>query len=422
MTEAVRGAHDQGGDRALGPVRRGARRAVRAVRRGAAPVRQLRHAARPLRAELGPLGGELVRIVPEISSRVPGLAEPMRADADTERYRLFEAVVDLLAAMSAARRWCWCSTTSTGPTSRRCCCSATSCARRRRCGCSSSAPTATPTSTAAIRSPTCSPTCGASPASTALDLHGLDGDEVDRLHGRAPPVTTSTAAGLDLAEAVHTETEGNPFFVGEMLRHLAESGRDRPARRPLDQRRRAGRLRHPRGHPRGRRPPALPPVGRGQRRARGRGGDRTEFDLAIVEGAGGPTGDELFDALDEATAVGADPRGARRRSAATRSPTRWSAPRCYEELTTNRRVRMHWRVGEAIEARSGPDLDAHLDELAYHYSEGALAGDPTKAVEFARRAGDQGRRRAGLRGRGRSPRPRPRSAGAVHTSRPRAAM
>ncbi|NIS36706.1 MAG: hypothetical protein GWN79_27195, partial [Actinobacteria bacterium] len=27
-----------------------------------------------------------------------------------------------------------------------------------------------------------------------------------------------------LAEAIHRETEGNPFFIGEMLRHLAESG------------------------------------------------------------------------------------------------------------------------------------------------------------------------------------------------------
>ncbi|MEY2447990.1 MAG: hypothetical protein QOH79_1466, partial [Acidimicrobiaceae bacterium] len=42
-----------------------------------------------VRAELGALGGELVRIVPELSARVAGLVEPMRADADTERFRLF---------------------------------------------------------------------------------------------------------------------------------------------------------------------------------------------------------------------------------------------------------------------------------------------------------------------------------------------
>src|SRR6185295_8314386 len=60
-----------------------------------------------------------------------------------------------------------------------------------------------------------------------------------------------------------------------------------------------------------------------------------------------------------------------------------------EELTTTQRVRMHWRVGEAIEARRGANVEAHLDELAYHYGEGALAGDAAKAVDFARRAGDR---------------------------------
>ena len=30
--------------------------------------------------------------------------------------------------------------------------------------------------------------------------------------------------GMELARVVHAETEGNPFFVGEVLRHLAETG------------------------------------------------------------------------------------------------------------------------------------------------------------------------------------------------------
>ena len=61
----------------------------------------------------------------------------------------------------------------------------------------------------------------------------------------------------------------------------------------------------------------------------------------------------------------------------------------YEELTTNRKVRMHWKIGEVLEARFASSTDAHLDELAYHFGEGALAGDPTKAVDYARRAGDR---------------------------------
>jgi tetratricopeptide (TPR) repeat protein len=109
-------------------------------------------------------------------------------------------------------------------------------------------------------------------------------------------------------------------------------------------------------------------------------------DRARVAAAGGPTGDDLFDALDEATqgALVREVPGAVGRYAFAHALVRSAL---YEELTTNRRVRMHWRVGEVIEARYSSDLDAHLDELAYHLGEGALAGDPTKAVDYARRAG-----------------------------------
>ena len=31
-------------------------------------------------------------------------------------------------------------------------------------------------------------------------------------------------AGVGLAHAVYRETDGNPFFVGEVLRHLSETG------------------------------------------------------------------------------------------------------------------------------------------------------------------------------------------------------
>lgn len=47
------------------------------------------HAAEP---RLGRYGAELTRLVPEISGRASGLAEPLRSDPETERYRLFDAV------------------------------------------------------------------------------------------------------------------------------------------------------------------------------------------------------------------------------------------------------------------------------------------------------------------------------------------
>ena len=34
--------------------------------------------------------------------------------------------------------------------------------------------------------------------------------------------------GVDLARAVHRETDGNPFFATEVLRHLSETGAIHP--------------------------------------------------------------------------------------------------------------------------------------------------------------------------------------------------
>ena len=55
-------------------------------------------AARP---NLGSHPEELTRIVPEISDRVPGLSEPTSSDPETERYQLFNAIVDWLVALAA---------------------------------------------------------------------------------------------------------------------------------------------------------------------------------------------------------------------------------------------------------------------------------------------------------------------------------
>ena len=61
----------------------------------------------------------------------------------------------------------------------------------------------------------------------------------------------------------------------------------------------------------------------------------------------------------------------------------------YGELSTPRRVRMHRRVGEALERSFADSIDAHLPELAFHAYEAAPGGDVEKAVDFARRAGDR---------------------------------
>ena len=56
-----------------------------------------------LRDDLGPAGGELTRLLPDLRSRVGDLPEPVVADQDTERHRLNAAVSDLLVAASRRR-------------------------------------------------------------------------------------------------------------------------------------------------------------------------------------------------------------------------------------------------------------------------------------------------------------------------------
>jgi class 3 adenylate cyclase/tetratricopeptide (TPR) repeat protein len=56
-----------------------------------------------LREELGPGAGELVRLLPDLGERLPGLAPAPSTEAETARYRLFEAVASWLAAASEPR-------------------------------------------------------------------------------------------------------------------------------------------------------------------------------------------------------------------------------------------------------------------------------------------------------------------------------
>src|SRR5205814_1937550 len=56
-----------------------------------------------LRAALGSGGGELTRLLPDLGTRVGGLAPAGEADPDTERHRLHTAVVELLVGITRRR-------------------------------------------------------------------------------------------------------------------------------------------------------------------------------------------------------------------------------------------------------------------------------------------------------------------------------
>src|SRR5918992_875433 len=212
------------------------------------------------------------------------------------------------------------------------------------------------------------------PVTRTLALAGLGEADVARFIELAAP---GASAG-ELGPAVHAETEGNPLFVGEIVRLLAaERGLDEPAMTPL----------------------AIPEsvrevIGRrlrhlsdecnqllAQASVLGR-----EFDLDALAGVSGLGRGAILEVLDEGVEarVVSEVPGVIGRMRFAHALIRDAA---YRRLSRSRRVQLHRQAGEALEALYSSDLEAHLAELAHHFFESAAGGNGEKAVDYARRAG-----------------------------------
>jgi DNA-binding SARP family transcriptional activator len=211
------------------------------------------------------------------------------------------------------------------------------------------------------------------PATRTLALGGLGEADVERFIELAAP----GASAAELAPAVHAETEGNPLFVGEIVRLLAAERRlGEPPTAPL----------------------AIPQsvrevIGRRLRRLSDEcNGLLTlasvlgrEFDLDTLAGVSRLERDAVLELLDEAIdarVVAAIP-GAIGRMRFAHALIRDAA---YHRLTSSRRAQLHRQVGETLETVYAEDLDSHLGELAHHYFQAATAD---KAIDYARRAGSR---------------------------------
>ncbi|HEY3136332.1 MAG TPA: protein kinase [Blastocatellia bacterium] len=209
-------------------------------------------------------------------------------------------------------------------------------------------------------------------------LRGL----TDRDVARFIEMTVGIQPPEKLVAAVYKETEGNPFFVNEVVRLLAaEGGLER-----LDD---MGSLsiRIPEGVREviGRR---LDHLSEGANRVLsiasvlGR-----EFNLEALE----PLSDlspNLFDYVEEALTariIVEVPRvaGQYKFSHALIRET------LYDEMSTHRRVRLHRQVGDVLEKLHSKMPDPHLAELAHHFYQAASGGDVDKAVHYAVRAAER---------------------------------
>ena len=201
-------------------------------------------------------------------------------------------------------------------------------------------------------------------------LRGLSVDDVERYIeialGRSPLAT--------LVEAVHRETEGNPFFVSEVVRLLAAEGRlDEPDRArwsmtiPQSVREVIGRRLELLSTRCNEVLALAAVVGR-------------EFSLGVLERVDGQPLDEVLDALDEA--VGAQLVEPADRPSQYRFSHALIREALYDELALSRRVLVHRRIGAALEALHA-GREPPLAELAHHFSRAASGGDVDKAVQYA---------------------------------------
>ncbi|MGB3476863.1 MAG: BTAD domain-containing putative transcriptional regulator [Mycobacterium sp.] len=315
----------------------------------------------------------LLPLIPGLTEVLPDLSAPPRADPDTERYALFDAVVALLELASASApvvlilddlHW------AAKPT-------LLLLRHLLRFGDHTRVQiVATYRSTDLDRSHPL--------AAMLADLH-RDGT-ADRLalNGLgAEDVTAYVAdAGYDdeqLAQALVSVTGGNPFFLIEALRHVDESdGVWDPNTLPQGVREAVSR-----------RLSRLPVQTNKALAAAAVVGSHFAVDLVerVVE-------QDLVDAFDEACKAGIVIEESGGRYRFNHALVRQAL---IAELASVRRMRLHQRIATTLEATPGAD-DELLGELAYHYFECAWAGNAAKAVEYCRRAADQAMSRLAYEG------------------------
>jgi DNA-binding SARP family transcriptional activator/tetratricopeptide (TPR) repeat protein len=221
-----------------------------------------------------------------------------------------------------------------------------------------------------------------------LELRGLDDTEVVALVEAAAGHALDDT-GVALAHALHRETDGNPFFTREILRHLAETGaisqrddgrwvaevdfRDE-AGLPTSVREVIGRRVARLGEETGRILRAAAVIGR-------------DFDLDVLAGVTDHSDEHLLDLLDGAIRA-VLVREVPHRPARLAFSHALIEHTLYDDLGPTRRQRLHRRVATALETLYGDDPGDRLGELAYHWAHASRPADAAKAIQYALRAGD----------------------------------
>jgi len=344
-----------------------------------------------LRAHVETRGGDLLALVPGLGRRLADVNESRSADPESERHLLFGSVLDLLSR-----------TTSTTPVLLvvddlhwadrpslqllRHVVAGSMDLRLLILGTFRSGDVGADDALAEVLA-----SLHREPGVERLSLRGLDDLELLALM-QTIAGHEMTDDGVALRDALLRETDGNPFFVLEILRHLAETGAitqtddgrwvahlDLSTQGlPVSVREVIGRRVHRLGPAATRVLSAASVIGR-------------DFDLAVLSSVSEVDEDDLLDILDAAA-------GAALISDAPGMPGRFTFVHAlieralYDELRPARRQRLHRRIAEALEALPG-DPDEHVGELAHHWYAATQPADVDKAFRYSIAAGDRAQRR-----------------------------
>jgi predicted ATPase len=344
-----------------------------------------------LRTQLGPGAPEIATLVSEVRARFPDIKEAPKLEPEGERLRLFESVTEFLRNASTAQPLVlhlddlhWADKPSLLLLQHL----AQQTARDRLLVLGAYR------DVELARTHPLSETLGALrrlPNYRRVLLRGLPQESVADLVTVILPSEEGSATRQLFAAALYKETEGNPFFIREVLAHLIETGKIT--------------------HENGRWVPKVTSISElgipegvreviGRRLSRLSDGCNRMLTLASTM-TGGFTWDalkainadvpeaEILDLLEEALA--AQLISERKEQGAGRYDFTHALIRqtLYEELSTPRRVLLHRQIGEALEQLYAANIEPHLAELAHHFYQAAPGGDVEKAIDYARRAGDR---------------------------------
>jgi len=332
------------------------------------------HGPSELRAELGAAAGEIAHLLPELRDLFPDLPEPVVQDSESARFRLFEAVATFLKNASRARPLVLAlddlhAADASSLLLLQFVARGLADTRLLILGAYRDA----------------DPTVGEQLAETVAELQREPVTRRTSLRGLTEEdiaayieLTAGSRPQAEIVGTIYEETEGNPLFMGEVVQLLVAEGAMEETRPQLDV------------------PESVRDVI--DRRVRRLSAEcqkvlvlasvlGREFGLEELGRLADVTPRELLAALDEAMAeriVGEVPDAPGR----MRFAHVLIRDVMYEGMTAARRMELHLRAGEALEAVYA-DKEPHLAELAHHFFFATPAGEADKAIGYTRGAADR---------------------------------